>query len=211
MKPLGASGRTFSVRFVKLRAAHLTQPSISHSPVRSDKNATNFPSGEFSAPSSVPSQSVKRLNSALASGSTGATGRAASQIPTPAASATNANQGNHPARIFPVAARAAVARGARAVRRRPRRVRSATSPMSRTRCLRFFARQRGKSRRTEVQLPLAMRTTPDHGEESRQSCRTPCRRGTRDEPSAFRRGHTRRPRCLCACQLATTARMLGLM
>ena len=59
----------------------------SNCPSRSARNATNFPSGEISAPASVPSQSVKRENCALASGfSWMIAGRRASHTPTAAAS-----------------------------------------------------------------------------------------------------------------------------
>ena len=41
---------------------------MSNSPTRSDKNATNFPSGEMSGSASVPGKSVKRVNVAFSSG-----------------------------------------------------------------------------------------------------------------------------------------------
>src|ERR1051326_2567618 len=84
--PLGVSGGKSRVRLEKRPVpTWLTQ--ISNSPSWSARNGTNFPSGEISAPSSVPSQSVKRVNRALASGFSGSVaGLADSHAPTPTAS-----------------------------------------------------------------------------------------------------------------------------
>ena len=61
MNPLAASGGKFRERLEK-RPVPTWLSQISNSPSRSARKATNFPSGEISAPSSVPSQSVKRVN-----------------------------------------------------------------------------------------------------------------------------------------------------
>src|SRR4029453_13977439 len=77
--------------------ANLPVPSLltqtSNSPALSARKATNRPSGEISACSSVPCQSVTLEKVALASG-LGA-GRRLSHTPTARASATNATQGSH--------------------------------------------------------------------------------------------------------------------
>src|SRR4051812_37205798 len=61
------SGGRFLVRFTGAPPLTWLTQSAS-SPSRSATNATKLPSGEISAPPSVPSQSVKRENCALASG-----------------------------------------------------------------------------------------------------------------------------------------------
>ena len=75
MNPLAASGGKSRVRLEK-RPVPTWLSQMSNSPSRSARKATNFPSGEISAPSSVPSQSVKRVNWALASGFSGVGHRA---------------------------------------------------------------------------------------------------------------------------------------
>ncbi len=86
MAPPGASGGMSAVRLEKCPVpTWLNQRS--NSPARSERKATHFPSGEISAASSAPSQFVKRMNSAFASGLASSAG-AAPRVSQPAAATT---------------------------------------------------------------------------------------------------------------------------
>ncbi len=68
MKPLEASGGSSDVRLEKSPVPTLVCQ-MSNSPLRSARKATNSPSGEISAPSSVPSQFVNSVKVAFAKSS----------------------------------------------------------------------------------------------------------------------------------------------
>ncbi len=147
MNPLAASGGKSRVRLEK-RPVPTWLNQRSNLPSRSARKATNFPSGEISAPSSVPSQSVKRVNWALARGfSNAVTGRRASQTPTLTASATSATHGNHVARVFAEAGGDVVTSETPGNASSIASISILTSPISLRRCLGSFARQRSRSRR----------------------------------------------------------------
>ncbi len=133
--PGGLSGGMSWVRLRKLPVPTcLTQRSIC--PARSALNATNFPSGEISAPASVPSQSVKKENCAPASGSSWMIGgRRASHAATPAKSAASATQGSAVVGVRARAEDAIVASATGGSVSSAESISSLTSPMSLRRCL----------------------------------------------------------------------------
>ena len=121
----------------------------SNSPARSATKTTNVPSGEISAAPSVPSQSVKRENCALASGSSSSViGRRASHTPTAPASVASAIHGSHFARPFTEAAAdptSAVPGSTSSIALSS----ILTSPISLRRCFGSLARHRSNSRRMD--------------------------------------------------------------
>ena len=121
---------------------------MSNWPSLSATKATNFPSGEISAPPSEPPQSVKREKVGLASGSSRLSAeRRPVHTATPTVSTPTAIHGSHVARLFAGAGDAPSGSDAHGSLSSIASISILTSPISRRRCLESFARQRNKSRR----------------------------------------------------------------
>ena len=192
---------------VELPGAQLTDPDV-ELPSRSATKATNLPSGEISACSSVPSQFVTRENVALASGfSPTLRRRRPSRFP-------HDRYRRRARRAPPTAATSQRARrsGRLGRRGRPRQhlvdrvdldPDVADIPQALLRILRQTAEQE-PSNRLRASQPAAP-TSPARARGSSRSSPRPCRRQTRRARSTSRRARTRRPRCRCACRPAGRA------